>query len=755
MLIGELVGDVSTDTFTFEAYKEIKKFDFVAVKNPKEGKEWILAQVDSVKKSPEGKTECVAKIIGYREKGMLKQPRHVIKPDSMVYRADEDVIAETLGLTKDGCYMGRLETNPDIRIFVDPTDLYKHIAVLAKTGAGKSYATGVLIEELLEQGYPLVIIDPHGEYHSLAHPNDEISDEDKEKFGIDPKGYNITEYSTETDVNTNAEPLSFSSRNLSAKEIQQIVPHSFTNSQIEVLYNALKDLKKRDQPYSLDDVIDKCMNQDSKAKWNVVNMLEHVQESGMFSENPTNLNQLVRRGHASIVNLRGVDPEDQEMIVYKLSKELFEKRKVGELDPCIMIMEEAHNFVPEANLGKAACSDILRTIASEGRKFGMGIGVISQRPANINKNILSQCNIQLILRVTNSNDLSAIGRSFEGITKEVENSIKSLSPGVGLILGKEYPIMTNIRTRRSKHGGITQQLEPDEAPDTEDVTAEPAPTNTQDNQVQDVDNMVHESEEQVQETAAVAADTTGAAEELPAVDHEEAEQGMEPEPPEPEPAPQEDTEQDTEQPSTAAEAPDDAAEEPEKEEKEAEDTSPNNEEPGITAIAPSISADSLKEEFGSIKKAYYPLWIVSAGEEKIAVDATDGEIKARKKQVSDNEEQILELVKDGDKSRGQILEALDISLSKLERLLGSLQQKSLITENGDKYGYNGVNVFDREFEEIPDGDYTVINTDVPDGKAIKIAKNELSGTPEDIKVIYYPYYTAGKRVFDAVLGQEI
>jgi DNA helicase HerA-like ATPase len=82
---------------------------------------------------------------------MLKQPRHVIKPDSMVYRADEDVIAETLGLRQDGLYMGRLETNPDIRIFVNPKDLYKHIAVLAQTGAGKSYATGVMLEELLEQ----------------------------------------------------------------------------------------------------------------------------------------------------------------------------------------------------------------------------------------------------------------------------------------------------------------------------------------------------------------------------------------------------------------------------------------------------------------------------------------------------------------------------------------------------------------------------------------------------------------------------
>ncbi|MDY6773859.1 MAG: ATP-binding protein, partial [Candidatus Nanohaloarchaea archaeon] len=372
MLVGELEGEVSTDRLEFEAFKEVEKFDFVTVKNPKEGQEWILAQVDEVIKQQDGKTEAEAQVIGYRENGMLKQPRHVVDPDAMVYRADEEVIAETLGLTQDGLYLGRLDTNPDISIFLDPEDLYKHIAVLAKTGAGKSYFTGVMIEELLEADYPVVIIDPHGEYHTLAEEN-QVSGEEAEKYGIDPKSYRITEYSTNTEVNPEARELSFSSRNLDAKEIEQVVPTNLTNAQLEVLYNALKDLENRDS-YTLQDVIDRCMEGDSKAKWNLVSMLEVVQDSNLFSDSPTDLEMFVESGEASIVNLKGSDPEMQEMAVYKLSKELFEKRKRGELEPFVMVMEEAHNFVPERNFGKAVCSDILRTIASEGRKFGLGIG---------------------------------------------------------------------------------------------------------------------------------------------------------------------------------------------------------------------------------------------------------------------------------------------------------------------------------------------------------------------------------------------
>ncbi len=734
MLIGEIVGDVSTDSFTFEAYKDVKKFDFVTVKNPKEGKEWILAQIDSVTKSPEGKIEAEANIIGYREKGMLKQPRHVIKPDSMVYRADEGVIAETLGLRQDGLYMGRLETNPDIRIFVNPSDLYKHIAVLAQTGAGKSYATGVMLEELLEQDYPVVVIDPHGEYHSLAHPNDELAEEAKDKFGIDPQGYDCTEYSTDTDINTGAERLAFSSKNLDAKELDQLIPTNLTNSQLEVLYNALKELKDRDE-YTLDDIIDKCMNQDSKAKWNLVNVLEIVQDSNLFADNPTNTDELVQRGHASIINLKGVDPENQEMVVYKLAKELFNKRKVGGLDPFIMIMEEAHNFVPESNLGKAVCSDMLRTIASEGRKFGMGIGVISQRPANVNKNILSQCNTQLILRVTNPNDLKAISRSFEGVTKEVEKSITSLPPGTGLVLGKEYPVMTNIRARRSQHGGTTQELadpneqqhgrNPDTAEDHDDAAETAAASPSTSTPVQDAEQVAADTAEAAveQSSSAPAEPATGQSPSSAQTVHQEQDQTTE----------------------TA-----DATETSDRED-EADDTDAST----LTAIPPAVDPGRLRDEFGSVKTAYYPLWIVSSGDERIAVDATDGEIKARDKLLNSVEEQVLAEIKEGDKTRGNLLEALDISLTKLQRTLDSLQDKSLVVEENDMYAFNGVDVLDRDTESVDAEGVTEISTDISEGNAIKIAKQELSSAPNDIEKIYYPYFTAGKRVFDGVIGEEI
>lgn len=449
MQLGTIEGEVDTSAFKFRAVEDVGKFDFVSVKS---NDKWILAQVEEVTKKPDGETFAEANIIGYRDKGLTKAPRQVIEPDSIVYEADQELIAETLGLEDAGLHIGNLETNPDIDIFVDESDFYKHFAVLAQTGAGKSYLSGVLLEELLEQDFPILILDPHGEYSSLELPNTEREDDRS-------KGYEVKEFSPNTDVNSEAMPLRFSSVNMEKKELLEVIPDSLTNSQMGVLYNALKRLREKGDDYTLNDIMDAVSQEDSTAKWNLLNSMEQIEESGLFSETPTDLRELLQPGRATIINLKAVEPEATEMTAYLLAKRLFDLRKRDRVPPFVMLMEEAHNFAPEQGFGKALSSEILRKIASEGRKFGLGIGVVSQRPARIDKNVLSQCNTQFILRVSNPNDLKAISKSFEGVTSEVESMITSLPPGVCFVLGNEYPVMTEVRQRYSKHGGTTQTAE--------------------------------------------------------------------------------------------------------------------------------------------------------------------------------------------------------------------------------------------------------------------------------------------------------
>jgi len=697
MEIGTVEGAVNTEKFKFEAHKDIEKFDFVTVKSNTEEAEWLLAQIDEVEKKPlndsekvEGayKTVASANIIGYRVDGLLKKPRSVIEPDSIVYKADQGTISSTLGLDQNGLRMGVLVTDPDINIYLDPEELYKHIAVLAKTGAGKSYATSVMIEELLEKEYPIVIIDPHGEYHTFSEAN-ETSDENRDKYGIDPKSYPVKQYSPNTELNEEAEQLTFSSTNMDEKEIQAVLPTNLTNSQLGVLYTAMKELKKRDE-YDLDDVIDTCMDQDSKAKWNLVNLLETVRDSGMFTDDHTLPEDIIEKGRATIINLRGVDPENQEMTVYKLAKEMFEMRKRGKLEPFIMVIEEAHNFIPEKGMGKAVCSDILSKVASEGRKFGLGLGVISQRPANVAKNILSQCNTQIILRVTNPNDLKAISRSFEGVTSEVQNSITSLPPGVGLVLGKEYPIMTDIRVRRSKHGGTTKDVSEEEGLEKREETIE-------------VDQSLADKAEE--EDPDISPGT---------IDGKDDETGG---------ADKEDE----------------------------EDVEPRY----VESFEASLDFEEIQETLDEPTKAYYPLWIVTTRMGKIAVDAADGEIKDKKLNLTDQAESVLNALKASEHTIPELAEQTGLDESTVSKILQKLIDYSLADKQGKKYTYAGLGIFDHEISEVDVSTDKVIDASISKDEAASIAQDELDTEIEEMQQVYYPYYTSGKRVFDAVLGKEV
>jgi hypothetical protein len=362
-------------------------------------------------------------------------------------------VAEVLGVKKDGVYIGLLgDTN--VRVKLDTNSLVqKHVCILAKTGSGKSYTAGVIIEELLEKSVPLFIIDPHGEYSSLKYPND--GDDRMDEFGIEPRSYEkqIRVYVPPNSpfANKADEILTLDGVNLSAEEMIELTGLKNPTAQA-LLYQALKNLKGED--YTIEDVIEEVEQIRHNGKWTLLGALTKVSESGLFGDRPTPVGELLQRGRAAILDLRGVEPAYQDLIVSRICTKLFEMRKRGEVEPGMIVLEEAHNFIPERGYSRAVSTNIIRTIASEGRKFGLGLMVISQRPARVDKNVISQCNTQIILRVTNPNDINAIKKGVEGITAEMVEEVKRLPPGNALIVSPELerPVIVRVRVRKSMHG---------------------------------------------------------------------------------------------------------------------------------------------------------------------------------------------------------------------------------------------------------------------------------------------------------------
>jgi DNA helicase HerA-like ATPase len=407
------------------------------------------------------KLSAIADVIGYRDKkGLLQSPRTPFNAGTAITRADENLIRHVLGLnaSKDnGAYLGLLKGH-SLQVFLNVDALVqKHISILAKTGGGKSYACGVLIEELLKHKIPMVIIDTHGEYHSLTEPNKSRKDQkNMTRFGIKKQGYanQINEYSP-ISSRGKIKHITLSGINLEAREIIDLLSAKLSGPQIGVLYQAIKEVKEYKKLWNLRDIIEAVNRSKSNARWNVIASLESLDSIGVFSENGTPTSELVVKGKAATINMKGVPPDVQDVVVTRLTKELFDDRKAGKIPPFLMVVEEAHNYCPERGFGTAVSSNILRTVASEGRKFGMGLCIVSQRPAKVDKNIISQCNTNIILKVTNPNDLKAIVQSVEGLTSSTCDEIQRLPIGVSLVSGAglQLPIMTEIRTRETNHGG--------------------------------------------------------------------------------------------------------------------------------------------------------------------------------------------------------------------------------------------------------------------------------------------------------------
>ena len=115
----------------------------------------------------------------------------------------------------------------------------------------------------------------------------------------------------------------------------------------------------------------------------------------------------------------------------------------GRKQPLLLVLEEAHNYL-HASMDSVA-SRTVRTIAKEGRKYGVGLLIISQRPSELDSTILSQCGTTIALRMTNSQDRGHVKAFIQDDLSDIMSLLPSLRTGEGLILGEAVHIPSRVR----------------------------------------------------------------------------------------------------------------------------------------------------------------------------------------------------------------------------------------------------------------------------------------------------------------------
>ncbi|WNV20005.1 helicase HerA-like domain-containing protein [Bacillus sp. SI2] len=153
--------------------------------------------------------------------------------------------------------------------------------------------------------------------------------------------------------------------------------------------------------------------------------------------------------YVSVLDLSGLPAEIRTVCVGILTR-LFFDYKYWDMDPenlpLALVLEEAHTYIPEDNSSTySLCLDRVEKVAKEGRKYGLSLIVVTQRPSNVSSTVLSQCGTFITLRLTNDLDQNKIKRLLPDSLGEQANVLSTLRDGEALVTGDAMVLPGKVR----------------------------------------------------------------------------------------------------------------------------------------------------------------------------------------------------------------------------------------------------------------------------------------------------------------------
>jgi DNA helicase HerA-like ATPase len=157
-----------------------------------------------------------------------------------------------------------------------------------------------------------------------------------------------------------------------------------------------------------------------------------------------------KESNVTIIDLSGVPFEVLSITVSLISRILFDfsyyYKKINNITniPLLLVFEEAHKYVPKSDLAKYKSSRFsIERIAKEGRKYGITIAIVSQRPSEVSETIFSQCNTFIAMRLTNPDDQNYVKKLLPDTLGSLTSMLNTLPAGDALLIG-ESVIMPSV-----------------------------------------------------------------------------------------------------------------------------------------------------------------------------------------------------------------------------------------------------------------------------------------------------------------------
>ena len=489
--IGIIVGEASPSEFYFTSKPEDmpSRWEYVVVSSLEDvsgvlKEVTVIAQVQGVVSASQALTKeldfdiskklveagiadkkvwCKARILGYlTETGDVLQPRKAVTPGKPVYMAPQDVLEKFYSFSEDeGIHVGNLITRSDIPVYLSLKGFRRHLAIIAQTGAGKSYLAGILADALLAKGATVIMLDPHADYVFLSRTSDGKRHELSDNIVVLRNPASTGRYSAEEVGKVEPYEVCFSDLDFDEVCLIARISPTYVNIRSGLEY-AISNLKENRKVFAPRDVLEELQRADmwevdEKVKSGARSAQKYIKRViGMkvFTNVSTSIDRMLKPMQLSVVDLSGLEDEVSDYIAYKILSEIYDKAASGDFKyPIFIFVEEAHRFIPPDR--KTYSSEVIRKISAEGRKFGIFLILITQRPSKIHPDALSQCNSQIIMRITNLEDQRAVSVSSERMSRDLLDDLPGLNVGEAVIVGEmtRAPVMVKVKKRRTREGG--------------------------------------------------------------------------------------------------------------------------------------------------------------------------------------------------------------------------------------------------------------------------------------------------------------
>jgi len=368
----------------------------------------------------------------------LKIPRTPAPPGTPIYQASKEILDKIFEM-KNSLKLGHLISQEDVEVGVDINKMVsRHLAILAMTGAGKSNTVSVIIDGLLKYNGCILVFDMHSEYVDANFTNGTVNIIEPI---INPNYMDFSEIKKLTNIPSNAtlQERYFRRAFKKAKEnIQKSLVD--TTDFLEIIHDILDEWYKDDE-------------YDTSNKKNILDVMNKIDDlqtkyDKLFNTNIGNILTQIKPGMANVLDLGQVDENTAEVLVAHVLRNSLKSRKQyiryqnedALSVPLFFIVEEAHILAPQ-NRNPGSKYWITR-IAREGRKFGLGLCLVSQSPKSVDAETLAQANNMIILRLVEPKDQKHVQTASENLSEDLVKQLPSLNIGEAMVLG----LMTKVPT---------------------------------------------------------------------------------------------------------------------------------------------------------------------------------------------------------------------------------------------------------------------------------------------------------------------